>query len=139
MRRLPQAPCGRTHGTPRVQETPSVPIEVTIGMTRYGDPRPQGDLDDVRRQEQLKEQADRERPPACSCPYDVVDGEKLPCRECLKYGFEVAAGDRPADCTCPTVDVSRGKIVRELPCWACYRDGFELPAETVSEGDSDAE
>lgn len=34
--------------------------------------------------------------------------------------------ERPEDCECISVDVS-------LPCWACYRDGFDSPNPTIDE------
>ena len=40
-------------------------------------------------------------------------------------------GERPADCDCVEFHADAA-----LPCWPCYRDGFEDPAPT---GDTDAD
>jgi hypothetical protein len=38
---------------------------------------------------------------------------------------DTTADERPADCSCTG---SRLEAEAELPCWPCYRDGFEDPA-----------
>jgi len=41
--------------------------------------------------------------------------------------------ERPGDCRCSPFDVETGL---RLPCWPCYRDGFEKP-NPDPEGDDD--
>lgn len=65
--------------------------------------------------------ADIERIPT---PFEVTDD--------LSQRAVADGGERPDDCDCWSLEP-------DLPCWPCYRDGFETPNPSAEDSDDDAD